>query len=273
MLRDMTIGQYLPGDSVIHNLDSRTKFLSSILFITLLFFCKNFYSLGICFAALLIYILLSKISIKYIYRAFKPVIMIVAITAIINLFFTNTGKVLFSWHFIKITDQGLFTALFYSIRIILIVLASVMLTYTTTPTMITYAIERLFSTKYTYKGVHTFAMMMTIALRFIPILTDEFIKITDAQKSRGASFDTGSLTKRIKALIPVLIPLFFTSFKRATDLAFAMECRCYKGAEGRTRYKITHFSKKDLFVFVGFVFTAILVFVSNKFLSSGSLSL
>lgn len=266
MLKDMTIGQFIPGDSFVHNLDSRTKFLTSIIFIALLFFCRNFYALGLCFVSLLIYILFSGISLKFIFKGLRPVIMIVVITAILNLFFTKSGKAVFSFGFINITDHGLITALFYSFRIILIVLASVMLTYTTTPTMITYAIERLFSTKWTYRAVHTFAMMMTISLRFIPILTDEFIKITDAQKSRGASFDTGGIISRIKSLIPVLIPLFFTSFKKATDLAFAMECRCYNGADGRTRYKVTNFKKNDLIVFILLLILTVLVFVLSYFL-------
>lgn len=263
MLKDMTIGQFIPGNSFVHNLDSRTKFITSIVFIALLFICRNFYALGLCFVALLIYIIFSQISFKFIFKALQPVIMIVVITAILNLFFTKSGRSVFSYRFINITDHGLITAVFYSFRIILIVLASVMLTYTTTPTMITYAIERLFSTKWTYRAVHTFAMMMTISLRFIPILTEEFIKITDAQKSRGASFDTGGIISRIKSLIPVLIPLFFTSFKKATDLAFAMECRCYNGADGRTRYKVTSFNKNDLIVFISLLITSIFVFICS----------
>ena len=263
MLKDMTIGQFIPGNSFVHNLDSRTKFITSIVFIALLFICRNFYALGLCFVALLIYIIFSQISFKFIFKALRPVIMIVVITAILNLFLTKSGRSVFTYRFINITDHGLITAVFYSFRIILIVLASVMLTYTTTPTMITYAIERLFSTKWTYRAVHTFAMMMTISLRFIPILTEEFIKITDAQKSRGASFDTGGIISRIKSLIPVLIPLFFTSFKKATDLAFAMECRCYNGADGRTRYKVTSFNKNDLIVFISLLITSIFVFICS----------
>ncbi|MDO5448289.1 MAG: energy-coupling factor transporter transmembrane component T [Clostridia bacterium] len=254
MIRDITIGQFFPGNSVIHRMDPRMKLILTFIYIVVIFLCKNFWSLGVMVLALIIMVLLSKVPIKVILKSIKPIAIIITFTAILNIFYVTDGEPLFDWKFIHITTGGVFTAIFMIIRIIALVVASSLLTYTTSPTLITDGIERLLSPlKFMKNSVHTIAMMMTIALRFIPTLVDEFEKITNAQKARGADLETGTLVERAKALVPVLVPLFITSFRRAYELAFAMECRCYHGAEGRTRMKVMKYSKLDAFAFV-FIF-------------------
>ena len=254
MIRDITIGQFFPGNSVIHRMDPRMKLILTFIYIVVIFLCKNFWSLGVMVLALIIMVLLSKVPIKVILKSIKPIAIIITFTAILNIFYVTDGDPLFDWKFIHITTGGVFTAIFMIIRIIALVVASSLLTYTTSPTLITDGIERLLSPlKFMKNSVHTIAMMMTIALRFIPTLVDEFEKITNAQKARGADLETGTLVERAKALVPVLVPLFITSFRRAYELAFAMECRCYHGAEGRTRMKVMKYSKLDVFAFV-FIF-------------------
>ena len=255
MIKDITIGQYFPGNSVIHRMDPRMKLVLTLVYIVVIFLCKNFFSLAVMVASLIIMVLLSKIPVKIILKSVKPIAIIIMFTAILNLFYIEKGEVLFEWAFLKITDGGIYTAIFMVIRIISLVIASSLLTYTTSPTLITDAMERLLSPlKFMKNSVHTIAMMMTIALRFIPTLIDEFEKITNAQKARGANLETGTLMERAKALIPVFVPLFITSFRRAYELAFAMECRCYHGGEGRTRMKQMKLSTKDVF---GFIFIAV----------------
>ncbi len=255
MIKDITIGQFFPGDSVIHRMDPRMKLVLTIVYIVIIFLCKNFWSLGFMLISLVIMCALSGVPAKVILKSIKPIAIIITFTAVLNIFYVRTGEPLLDWHFIHITTGGVFTAIFMIIRICALVVASSLLTYTTSPTQITDGIERLFSPlKFMRGGVHTLAMMMTIALRFIPTLIDEFEKITNAQKARGADLETGNLVERAKALIPVLVPLFITSFRRAYELAFAMECRCYHGAEGRTRMKIMKYSKLDVF---GFLFILI----------------
>lgn len=266
MIRDITIGQFFPGNSPIHRMDPRMKLILTLVYIVTIFLCKNFYSLGIMVLSLAIMVLLSKIPIRTIVKSIKPIAIIITITAILNIFYIDKGEPLLDVAFIHITTGGVYTAIFMIIRIIALVIASSLLTYTTSPTLITDGMERLLSPlKFMKNSVHTVAMMMTIALRFIPTLIDEFEKITNAQKARGADLETGSLTKRAKALIPVFIPLFITSFRRAYELAFAMECRCYHGAEGRSRMKQMKYTYLDL---IGFVFVAAFltgVILLNKF--------
>ena len=255
MLKDITIGQFFPGNSVIHRMDPRMKLILTIVYIVIIFLCKNFWSLGLVVLALVIIVALSKIPVKVILKSIKPIAIIITFTAVLNMFYVRTGDPLLDWKFIHITTGGVITAVFMIIRICALVVASSLLTYTTSPTLITDGIEQLFSKiKFMRNGVHTIAMMMTIALRFIPTLIEEFEKITNAQKARGADLETGNLVQRAKALIPVLVPLFITSFRRAYELAFAMECRCYHGAEGRTRMKLMKYTKLDAF---GFAFIAL----------------
>ncbi len=257
MIKDITIGQFFPGNSVIHRMDPRMKIVITFLYIIFIFVCKNFWALGLMLLALIAIIAISGIPVKTILKSIKPILIIITFTAILNIFYVKDGDPLFDWKFIHVTTGGVNTAVFMIVRIIGLVVASSMLTYTTSPTLITDGIERLLSPlKFMKNGVHTIAMMMTIALRFIPTLVDEFEKITSAQKARGADLETGNLVERARALVPVLVPLFITSFRRAYELAFAMECRCYHGAEGRTRMKIMKFTIID---WVAFILMAALV--------------
>lgn len=255
MIKDITIGQYFPGKSVIHKMDPRVKIVLTMVFIIMLFSADNLAGLGVGIVFTLLAFLISKIPFKMIGKSLKPIVPLVLFTAILNIFFINTGKIYFSWKFIKITHDGIFTSLFMVIRIICLIIGSSLLTYTTSPIDLTDAIERLLSPLKKLKvPVHELAMMMTIALRFIPTLIEETDKIMSAQKARGADMETGSLLKRAKALVPILIPLFVASFRHAEELALAMECRCYHGGEGRTRMKQLKTSVSDLW---GCVFTAV----------------
>ncbi len=247
MIKDITIGQYFPGKSFIHKLDARTKILLTLVFLVFIFVCKNFYSLLLVCGFGVVAYLTSRISPKVILKSFKPLIPIVLLTTILQLYYIKDGNLLFEWKFISITDKGVFTAIFIAARILTLLLVSSLLTYTTSPTDLTDAIEKLLSPLKIFKiEVHTFAMMMTIALRFIPTLVDEIDRIMSAQKARGADFENGNLIKRVKALFPIFIPLFISAFKRAIELADAMSCRCYTGGEGRTRLRQMKFSWRDI---------------------------
>lgn len=247
MLRDITIGQYYGGDSPIHRLDPRGKILLTVAYIVILFLPRTWVGLGVAAAVPVGAYLLARIPGRYVWKSIKPVLFIAAFTAILNLFYNSRGTVLFHWWIFTVTDLGITTTVFIVVRITLLILGSSLLTYTTTPTDLTDAIERLLTPlKWLHLNVHELAMMMTIALRFIPTLIEETDKIMSAQKARGADMESGGLIKRIKALLPVLIPLFVSSFRRAYDLALAMECRCYRGGEGRTRMKQLTFAGRDL---------------------------
>ena len=262
MVKDITIGQYFPGSSVIHRMDPRMKLILTLFFIVFIFVCHNFWSLGLMVLTLGVIVALSRISIRTILRGIKPVVILILFTAVLNLLYIRTGDLLWEWHFLHFYSGGLYTAIFMVIRILALIVASSLLTYTTSPTLITDAIERLLSPlKFMRSGVHTIAMMMTIALRFIPTLIEEFDKITSAQKARGADLETGNLLERTRALIPVFIPLFITSFRRAYELAYAMECRCYHGYEGRTRMRQMKFEARDYvaLVLMALVFAGILL--------------
>ncbi len=245
MIKDITIGQFFPGNSFIHKLDARTKIVLTLIFLVFIFVCKNFYSLGLlCLFAVASY-LLSKLSPKLAIKSLKPLVPIVLLTTLLQLYYIQKGNIVFEWKFITVTDTGIYTAIFIAIRIFDLLLMSSLLTYTTSPTDLTDAIEKLLSPLKLFKiDVHTFAMMMTIALRFIPTLIDEIDRIMSAQKARGADFESGNILKRIKALIPIFVPLFISAFKRAIELADAMSCRCYTG-EGRTRLRQMKFSYRD----------------------------
>ena len=237
MLKDITIGQYFPGKSVVHRLDPRFKIVITAIFIVSLFCAENFLGLFISCIFMLISFLISQIPLKLMLKSIKPIIPIIIFTTVLNLFFLD-GVTLFKIGFIKITYEGLRTSGFMIVRIIALIMGTSLLTYTTSPITLTDAIERLMSPlAKLHLPVHELAMMMTIALRFIPTLIEETDKIMSAQKARGADMESGSLLQRAKALTPILIPLFVSAFRRAEELALAMECRCYHGGDGRTRLK------------------------------------
>ena len=241
MLRDITIGQYFPGNSVVHRMDPRFKIVMTLLFIVMLFLGEHLYSLGYGLVYCLIVLLLSRIPVKMIWKSVRPLLPILLITAALDMFFLDDGTVYFHWHFLKITSDGVNTAVLMVVRIIVLLVGSSLLTYTTSPIALTDAIERLLAPlKRLHVPVHAFAMMMTIALRFIPTLLEETDRIMTAQKARGASFSEGSMLQRAKALVPIFVPLFVSSFRRAEELATAMECRCYRGDEGRTKMRQLH---------------------------------
>ncbi len=266
MIRDITIGQYFVGKSVLHKMDARMKIALSVAFIILIFFCKNFFSLGLVAAFTVIILLISKIPFKLIIKSLKPIIIIVIFTAVLNLFYSKSGRVIVDFSFIKITLGGIYSAIFMAVRIICLVVGTSLLTYTTTPTALTNAIESLLSPlKKVHIDVHTFAMMMTLALRFIPTLIEEIDRIMNAQKARGADLENGGLVSRAKALIPIFIPLFVSAFRRAYELAYAMECRCYNGGKGRTSMKTMHLSSRDFFAMGVIIFLIAGIVVLNYF--------
>ena len=237
MLKDITLGQYFPGDTPVHRLDPRTKLVCVILYFIALFTANGPYSMGLVFLTLVFAVAVSRIRPAALFKGMKPLLFIVIFTAILNLFFTD-GEVLFRWWIFRVTDQGIYRTVLMVLRIFLLVSSTFLLTYTTSPLQLTDGMERLLAPlKKIRFPVHELAMMMSIALRFIPTLIEETDKIMSAQKARGADFETGSLAKRAKALLPILVPLFVSAFRRADELATAMECRCYHGGEGRTRMK------------------------------------
>ena len=239
MLKDITIGQYFPGNSVVHRIDSRFKIVLDIIYVVMLFVADNFISLAVAGIFILMAYAVSGIKAIMMLKSLKPIMPLILFTAILNLFFINgTGEPLVEWWIITIYEEGITTAIFMVVRIVCLIIGMSLLTYTTSPIVLTDAIERLLSPlKKIRLPVHELAMMMTIALRFIPTLIEETDKIMAAQKARGAELDTGGLMKRAKALVPILIPLFVSAFKRANELAMAMECRCYKGGDGRTKLR------------------------------------
>lgn len=266
MIRDITIGQYYPGKSVLHRLDPRMKLVLTFALIVIIFLCKSFFSLGLIAVATVGAAALSKVPAKMILKSLKPIVIILIFTAILNVFYTQGGETYFEWWKITITEKGVNTAIFTMIRIVCLVVISSLLTYTTTPTMLTDAIERLLSPLKVFKiKVHTLAMMMTLALRFIPTLIEEIDRIMNAQKARGADLETGGIIQRAKALVPIFIPLMVSSFRRAYELAFAMTCRCYTGGEGRTRMKQMKLAVRDFAALAVCIAVAAGVIVLNIF--------
>ena len=242
MLKDITLGQYFPGESVIHRLDARFKIILTTLFIVMLFVTQKALGLAVGGVFCLFAIALSRIPAKMFVKSIKPIVPILIFTSLLNLLFIDKGTVLFAWKFIHITQGGIQTSVFMVIRIMFLIAGTSLLTYTTSPIQLTDAIERLLSPlKKLHVPVHELAMMMTIALRFIPTLIEE----TDKIMARGADLESGSLMQRAKALIPILIPLFVSAFRRAEELATAMECRCYRGGEGRTRLRQMQSGARD----------------------------
>lgn len=246
MIKDITIGQYFPGNSVIHRLDSRVKLVLDILYLVILFTAQSYTGLLLGLLFMVVCYMLARIKLIMILKSVKPILPLMIFTGVLNLFFIKGETPLFQWQFISIYPEGVDTALFMLIRVLTLIIGMSLLTYTTSPIMLTDAIERLLSPlKKIHVPVHELSMMMTIALRFIPTLVEETDKIMSAQKARGAEMDTGGLIKKAKSLIPVLIPLFVSAFKRANELATAMECRCYHGGEGRTRLKVMRTAPRD----------------------------
>ena len=266
MLGDITIGQYYKGNSVVHKMDARAKIIFTVLFVVMIFMCKNFLSLGVVGVFVLLSMLACGVPFRVFFKSLKPIVPVVLFTALLNIFYVSGGEELISFWILKITTKGVMTAVFMAIRIVFLIIASSILTYTTVPTMLTDAIEKLLSPLRLIKvPVHTIAMMMTLALRFIPTLIEEIEKITNAQKARGADFESGKLADRVRAVVPILIPLFVSSFRRAYELAFAMSCRCYTGGEGRTRMKQMKLHIRDGFGAVYFAVGIAAVVLLNHY--------
>ncbi len=262
MLKDITLGQYFPGNSPIHRLDPRTKLILLVVYIVALFVAQNWISYAVMLGFLLFAIKISTIPPRSILRGMKPLVMILVFTGVLNIFFTREGRELVNiGGIIVITAGGLVRAVFMMARILMLITGTFLLTYTTSPISLTDGLESLMNPlKKLHVPVHELSMMMCIALRFIPTLIEETDKIMSAQKARGADFENGSLMERARALIPILVPLFIGAFRRADELATAMECRCYQGGEGRTKMKLLRYRRNDVTAFgVG---TGLLIVIS-----------
>ena len=258
MLKDITLGQYFPGDTVAHRLDPRTKILLVVLYIVALFCAKSLLAYGILALVLAVCVRVSKVGIKSLVRGLKPVVFIIVFTGILNLFFTPGTRTLFQWGGLRISEEGARNAVFMVLRIMLLIMGTFLMTYTTSPISLTDGLERLLNgLKKLHVPVHELAMIMSIALRFIPTLIEETDKIMSAQKARGADFESGNVIQKAKALIPILVPLFVSAIRRAEELATAMECRCYHGGEGRTKLHVLQYAGRDYAALaMGLVITA-----------------
>ena len=246
MLKDVTLGQYFPGNTLIHRLDPRTKLIFIVLYIAAIFTAKSYISYAIVILVLVACVAISKIKPKSLLSGLKPLMIVIAITAVLNILFTRGEHVLLSFWKLTITWEGIRTAVFMVLRLVLLIAGTFLLTYTTSPIAMTDGLEQLLNPLKKIKvPVHELAMMMSIALRFIPTLIEETDKILSAQKARGADFDTGGILQKAKALLPLLVPLFISAFRRADELAVAMESRCYHGGEGRTRMKVLTMARID----------------------------
>ena len=264
MIRDITLGQYYPGDSAVHRLDARTKIIATLLYIIELFVVNNFWGFLIAAAALFAVIAVSRVPLKFIFRGLTAVFLIIAFTFILNLFMVD-GRVLWQWKFLTITYEGVSRAFFMAVRLILLIIGSTIMTLTTKPVELTDGLEKLLK-PFSKIGLpsHEIALMMTIALRFIPTLMEETDKIIKAQQARGADFESGNLLQRAKSLIPILVPLFVSSFRIAQDLALAMEARCYRGGGGRTRMNEIRFRRGDAFAAVLMVLFLAVIILSRS---------
>ena len=262
MLKDVTLGQYFPGDTIVHKLDPRTKILLIIIYIIALFNADSFLSYGIVLLITVLCMAISHIGPEHIFNGLKPMVIIIVLTAGLNMFYTKGTAVVEGW---IITYEGIYRAIKMVLRILLLITGTFMLTYTTSPIALTDGLEILCNPLKKIKvPVHEMTMMMSMALRFIPTLISETDKIMSAQKARGADFETGGLVKRAKALIPILVPLFVSAFRRADELAVAMECRCYHGGEGRTRMKVLKFERRDIIALIlGIIFAFVVIFFKS----------
>lgn len=264
MLKDITLGQFFPGNSVIHRLDPRFKIVITIIFIAMLFIGNNPVCLEAGAVFCIMSLILSRISFKMILKSLKPIVMILIVTSILNIFLITGGEPIFEWKFIKITEKGIYTSVFMIIRIVLLIAGTSLLTYTTSPIALTGAIESLLSPLKKLKlPVHDLAMMMTIALRFVPTLIEETDKIISAQKARGVDMEGGNIKDKVKSIIPIIIPLFISAVRRAGELATAMECRCYHGGEGRTKMRQLKCGAIDIIALVlSFLFIGAVIFIN-----------
>ena len=257
MLKDITLGQYFPGNSVIHKLDPRTKLIMLVVYIIALFVAVSWVSYGVMFLFLALCIGLSRIPLKSLLKGMKPLLLILIFTAALNLFFTGGDTKLFEIWVITVTLEGVVRAVLMTARILMLISGTFLLTYTTSPIALTDGLESLLNPLKVIKvPVHELSMMMCIALRFIPTLIEETDKIMSAQKARGADFESGNLLQRVQALVPILVPLFVSAFRRADELATAMECRCYHGGEGRTKMKLLRYGRRD---FCTYLFGAVIL--------------
>lgn len=246
MLKDITIGQYFPGESAIHRIDPRVKIVLVVALIVALFLCSGVISYAIAFGFIVMIIAISGISPRFVLRGLKPILFIITFTAVLNIFYTP-GEYIWQWKFLHISKEGISLAIFMVLRLMLLIIATSMLTYTTSPIQLTDGMERLLSPfKKLHLPVHELAMMMSIALRFIPTLIEETEKIIASQKARGADFESGNILQRAKAMVPILVPLFISAFRHAGELATAMECRLYRGDVGRTRMKQMKITSLDI---------------------------
>ncbi len=264
MLKDITLGQYFPGSTLAHRLDPRTKLMMVLIYIVALFCAKSFLSYGILALFLFVSVRISKVGFRALIRGMKPLVVILIFTAVLNMFYTPGHAIASFWIF-TLTAEGILAAVFMVLRIALLIMGTFLMTYTTSPIALTDAIENLLGPlKRVRFPVHELAMLMSIALRFIPTLIEETDKIISAQKARGADFETGNLLRRAKALVPILVPLFLSAIRRADELATAMECRCYHGGEGRTKLHVLRYQKRDfLCILLTTLITAAVVIISR----------
>ncbi len=268
MLKDITLGQYFPGNTVVHRLDPRAKILLVLAYIVFVFSIKNFVGYALLAAFTLACILVSKVPVRFVLKGLKPIVVFIVITGLFNLFLTD-GEPIFTWWIFTITREGVGFAAFMILRLFFLILGTSLLTLTTSPIALTDGLEQLLSPfKKIGLPAHELAMMMTIALRFIPTLMEETDKIIKAQSARGADFESGNILRRAKAMVPILIPLFISAFRRADELATAMECRCYRGGENRTRLRELKLGKVDLGGVLVFLLLGIAVFGLNFWLGS-----
>ena len=265
MLKDITLGQYFPGNTVAHRLDPRTKILLVTLYIIALFSAKGLLGYMVMAATLAVCVKISKVGFKSLVRGLKPLVVIIAFTGILNIFFTPAETYLLEWGILRISEKGIQNALFMVVRIMLLVMGTFLMTYTTSPIRLTDGLESLLGPlKRLRVPVHELAMMMAIALRFIPTLIEETDKIMSAQKARGADFESGNIFQKAKALVPFLVPLFISAFRRADELATAMECRCYHGGDGRTKLHVLKYQRRDYVALAGGVVILALVVVLRR---------
>lgn len=267
MIRDITIGQYYPAKSIVHRLDPRVKLVCTLLYLISLFLFKSISGYLIATIFLITVIRVSRVPFSFIVRGLKPVVMLLMITVLFNLFLTRSGEVLFHAWIFTITEGGLVTAVYMAVRLVYLIIGSSLMTFTTTPNELTDGIETLLGPlNRVHVPVHDVAMMMSIALRFIPILLEETDKIMKAQIARGADFESGNIIQRAKSMIPILVPLFVSAFRRANDLAMAMEARCYRGGEGRTKMKPLHYRGRDHMAYLTMAAYVALVVVIGRYM-------
>lgn len=269
MIRDITIGQYYPKESLIHRLDPRVKIIGTIVYIVSMFSFQRFIGLVVAFAFLALVIKLSKIPVSYIVKGLKPIAIFLVFTMFFQILFSD-GNILWKWGILSVSVEGIRNAIFMGVRLCLLVFGASMMTFTTTPNQLTDGLEKIFGIlNKVHLPVHEIAMMMAIALRFIPIFVEEADKIMKAQMARGADFETGGIIKRAKSLVPLLVPLFISAFRRANDLAMAMEARCYTGGEGRTKMKPLQYKKIDGIAYMALVLYVVVLYISLRLWNVG----